>query len=92
MNRVAIRKLAFVFVLAIMLPYIRAATAHGREVTGQPKLVYSWWRKDQRPARAMGFASNSSAIILLHTGPEVAGVISGPRVRDSLRGSAPSDR
>ena len=78
MERIDNHKLGFIFVLAIMLPYIRAAAAPGRAVTGQPKLVYSWWRKNQRPAGAIGFASNSSAIILLHTGPAVAGVISGP--------------
>ena len=45
-----------------------------------PKLLFSWWRKKQRPACAVGFASRSSAIILAHNGLEFAGVLKGPRL------------
>ncbi len=43
-----------------------------------PTMIWSWWHADQRPAFAVGFPSNGSAVFLTRAGPMMVGSIKGP--------------
>lgn len=73
-----LNKLSLLLALAILLlcASVFAPAASGRVPT-RPKLLYTWWRKSQRPAVAVGFISSSVAVVALRSGPEIIGAANG---------------